>query len=98
MNLVNCPDVHTLHPMPSAGGSAQVNTNVSNIEKKRRHSKQAVVKRQQLNSARERSTSSFSIHMTAISQAKHISSCNPADLLYCRSRPQKDPTLISTTC
>ncbi|WMV33485.1 hypothetical protein MTR67_026870 [Solanum verrucosum] len=41
MNLVNCPDVQTLHPMPSAGSSAQVNTNVSNIQKKRRHSEQA---------------------------------------------------------
>ncbi|KAK6783406.1 hypothetical protein RDI58_021203 [Solanum bulbocastanum] len=41
MNLVNCPDVQTLHPMPSAGGSAQVNSNVSNIEKKRRRSEEA---------------------------------------------------------
>ncbi|KAH0646962.1 hypothetical protein KY284_034846 [Solanum tuberosum] len=41
MNLLNCPDVQTLHPMPSAGGSAQVNTNVSNIEKKRHHSEEA---------------------------------------------------------
>ncbi|KAH0664971.1 hypothetical protein KY285_026177 [Solanum tuberosum] len=40
-NLLNCPDVQTLHPMPSAGGSAQVNTNVSNIEKKRRHLEEA---------------------------------------------------------
>ncbi|KAG5582542.1 hypothetical protein H5410_053169 [Solanum commersonii] len=29
-----------LHPMPSTGTSAQVNTNVSNIQKKRRHSEQ----------------------------------------------------------
>ncbi|XP_049397230.1 uncharacterized protein LOC125861353 [Solanum stenotomum] len=115
MNLVNCPDVQILHPMPSAAGSAQVNSNVSNIAKKRRHSEEAgrddfnlrylgirivnflVVKRQQMNSARERSRSSFSIHMTGISQAKHISSCSPADLLYCRRRPQKDPAFISTT-
>ncbi|TMW94521.1 hypothetical protein EJD97_010161 [Solanum chilense] len=41
MNLVNCPDVQTLHPMPSAGGSAQVNSNVSNIEKKRCRSEEA---------------------------------------------------------
>ncbi|KAG5593323.1 hypothetical protein H5410_043837 [Solanum commersonii] len=41
MNLVNCPDVQTLRPMPSAGGSAQVNSNVSNIEKKRRRSEEA---------------------------------------------------------
>ncbi|WMV52655.1 hypothetical protein MTR67_046040 [Solanum verrucosum] len=40
--------------------------------------------------------SSLSIHMTAISEAKHISSCSPADLLYCRTRPQKDPAFIST--
>ncbi|KAH0649349.1 hypothetical protein KY285_034597 [Solanum tuberosum] len=42
MNLVNCPDVQTLNPMPSAGSSGQVNTKVSNIQKKRRHSEQAV--------------------------------------------------------
>lgn len=41
MYLVNCPDVQTLHPMPSAGGSAQVNSNVSNIEKKRCRSEEA---------------------------------------------------------
>ncbi|KAG5568749.1 hypothetical protein H5410_064233 [Solanum commersonii] len=41
INLLNCPDVHTLHPMPSTGDSTQVNTNVSNIQKKSRHSKQA---------------------------------------------------------
>ncbi|CAN4077608.1 unnamed protein product [Withania somnifera] len=41
MNLVNCPDVQTLHPMPSACGSAQVNSNVSNIEKKRCRSEEA---------------------------------------------------------
>ncbi|KAG5568068.1 hypothetical protein H5410_064912 [Solanum commersonii] len=40
MNLLNYPDVQKLHPMPSAGTSAQVNTNVSNIQKKRRHSEQ----------------------------------------------------------
>ncbi|XP_049377748.1 uncharacterized protein LOC125842490 isoform X2 [Solanum stenotomum] len=41
MNLVNCPDVQTLHPMPFAGGSAQVNSNVSNIEKKSCRSEEA---------------------------------------------------------
>ncbi|KAH0696091.1 hypothetical protein KY290_013452 [Solanum tuberosum] len=41
MNLLNSPDVRTLHPMPSAAGSAQMNTNVSNIENKRHHSEQA---------------------------------------------------------
>ncbi|KAH0742769.1 hypothetical protein KY290_030762 [Solanum tuberosum] len=41
MNLLNCPDVQTLHPIPSAGGSAHVNSNVSNIQKKRRQSHQA---------------------------------------------------------
>lgn len=41
MNLVNCPDVQALHPMPSACGSAQVNSNVSNIEKKRCRSVEA---------------------------------------------------------
>ncbi|KAH0660514.1 hypothetical protein KY289_029262 [Solanum tuberosum] len=40
MNLLNCPNVHTLHPIPSAGGSAHVNSNVSNIQKKRRQSHQ----------------------------------------------------------
>ncbi|WMV29001.1 hypothetical protein MTR67_022386 [Solanum verrucosum] len=43
MNLLNSPDVRTLHPMASAGGSAQMNTNVSNIENKRQHSEQAGV-------------------------------------------------------
>ncbi|KAH0713286.1 hypothetical protein KY285_008760 [Solanum tuberosum] len=38
MNRVNCPDVWTLHPMPYAGTSASLNTNVSNIQKKSRHS------------------------------------------------------------
>lgn len=37
MNLVNCPDVQTLHPMPSA----QVNSNVSNTGKKRCRSEEA---------------------------------------------------------
>lgn len=41
MNLFSCPDVQTLHPMPSAGGSAQVNSDVSNIEKKRCCSEEA---------------------------------------------------------
>ncbi|KAH0756197.1 hypothetical protein KY290_026467 [Solanum tuberosum] len=41
MNLLNYPDVQTLHPIPSAGGSAHVNSNVSNIQKKRRQSQQA---------------------------------------------------------
>ncbi|KAG5595728.1 hypothetical protein H5410_036960 [Solanum commersonii] len=41
INLVSCQDVHTLHPMPSAGGSAQLNTNLSNIENQRHHSEQA---------------------------------------------------------
>ncbi|WMV52656.1 hypothetical protein MTR67_046041 [Solanum verrucosum] len=41
MNLVNFPDVQTLHLMPSAGGSAQLNTNVPNIENKTHHSEQA---------------------------------------------------------
>ncbi|KAG5568767.1 hypothetical protein H5410_064221 [Solanum commersonii] len=40
MNLRNYPDVQKLHPMPFTGTSAQVNTNVSNIQKKRRHSEQ----------------------------------------------------------
>ncbi|KAG5595722.1 hypothetical protein H5410_036954 [Solanum commersonii] len=43
MNLVSCHDVHTLHPMPSAGGSAQLNTNFSNIENQRRHSEQRCI-------------------------------------------------------
>ncbi|KAG5587203.1 hypothetical protein H5410_047637 [Solanum commersonii] len=42
MNLVNYPDFQKLHPMPSTGTSAQVNTNVSNIQKKRRHSDQYI--------------------------------------------------------
>ncbi|MCD7449560.1 hypothetical protein HAX54_000623 [Datura stramonium] len=41
MNLVNCPDVQALHPMRSACGSAQVNSNVSNIEKQRCRSLEA---------------------------------------------------------
>ncbi|KAH0751120.1 hypothetical protein KY290_030352, partial [Solanum tuberosum] len=41
MNLLNYPNVQTLHPIPSAGGSAHVNSNVSNIQKKRRQSQQA---------------------------------------------------------
>ncbi|KAH0728583.1 hypothetical protein KY285_004246 [Solanum tuberosum] len=41
MNLPDYPDVQTLHPIPSAGGSANVNSNVSNIQNKRRHSQQA---------------------------------------------------------
>ncbi|KAH0692190.1 hypothetical protein KY285_019287 [Solanum tuberosum] len=41
MNLPNSPDVRTLHSMASAGGSAQMNTNVSNIQNKRQHSEQA---------------------------------------------------------
>ncbi|KAH0684181.1 hypothetical protein KY290_022855 [Solanum tuberosum] len=39
MEVIN-EDMKTLHPMPSAGNSAQLNTNVSNIETNRRHSKQ----------------------------------------------------------
>ncbi|KAH0744630.1 hypothetical protein KY290_032623 [Solanum tuberosum] len=41
INLHNCLDVQTLHPIPSAGGSAHVNPNVSNIQKKRLQSHQA---------------------------------------------------------
>ncbi|KAH0697997.1 hypothetical protein KY290_013477 [Solanum tuberosum] len=41
MNRLNSPDVRTLHHMPSAAGSAQMNTNISNIENKRHHSEQA---------------------------------------------------------
>ncbi|KAG5569827.1 hypothetical protein H5410_059593 [Solanum commersonii] len=33
-------DVHTLNPMSSAGSSTQLNTNLSNIENQRRHSKE----------------------------------------------------------
>ncbi|KAH0681467.1 hypothetical protein KY284_022552 [Solanum tuberosum] len=40
MNLLNYPDVQTLHPIPGAAGSAHVNSNVSNIQKKRHHSQQ----------------------------------------------------------
>ncbi|XP_015170853.1 uncharacterized protein [Solanum tuberosum] len=40
MNLLNCADIHTLDPMPCAADSAQLNTNVSNIQKKRRHSEE----------------------------------------------------------
>ncbi|OIT35507.1 PREDICTED: uncharacterized protein LOC109243287 isoform X1 [Nicotiana attenuata] len=40
-NMDNCPDTQALHRMPSACGSAQVNSNVSNIGKKRRRSEEA---------------------------------------------------------
>ncbi|KAG5584045.1 hypothetical protein H5410_044479 [Solanum commersonii] len=41
MNLLNCHDVQALDPMPFAGDSAQLNSNVSNIQKKRPHSEEA---------------------------------------------------------
>ncbi|KAH0746830.1 hypothetical protein KY285_008487 [Solanum tuberosum] len=43
MNLVDYPNVQILHPIPSTGGSAHVNSNVSNIQKKRRQSQQAAM-------------------------------------------------------
>ncbi|KAJ8526988.1 hypothetical protein K7X08_029465 [Anisodus acutangulus] len=41
LNLANCPDAQTLDPMPSGSGSAQVNINVSNREKRRCRSEEA---------------------------------------------------------
>ncbi|KAH0634254.1 hypothetical protein KY284_037040 [Solanum tuberosum] len=40
INLVNYPEVQTSHPIPSTGGSAHININISNIQKKRRQSQQ----------------------------------------------------------
>ncbi|XP_075102167.1 uncharacterized protein LOC107816052 isoform X2 [Nicotiana tabacum] len=40
-NMDNCPDAQALHPMPSACGSAQVNSNLSNLGKKRCRSEEA---------------------------------------------------------
>ncbi|KAG5568067.1 hypothetical protein H5410_064917, partial [Solanum commersonii] len=39
-NLLHSDDVQTLNPMSSAAGSAQLNTNLSNIANQRRHSKE----------------------------------------------------------
>jgi len=41
MKLLNCADIHTLDPMPCTAHSAELNTNVSNIQNKRRHSEEA---------------------------------------------------------
>lgn len=41
MKLLNCADIHTLDPMPCAAHSVELNTNVSNIQNKRRHSEEA---------------------------------------------------------
>uniref|UniRef100_M1BQA3 Uncharacterized protein n=1 Tax=Solanum tuberosum TaxID=4113 RepID=M1BQA3_SOLTU len=41
MNLLNYPHVQTLHHIPSADGSAHVNSNVSNIQKKTRQAQEA---------------------------------------------------------
>lgn len=40
-NMDNCPDAQALHPMPSACGSARVNSNLSNLGKKRCRSEEA---------------------------------------------------------
>ncbi|KAH0663120.1 hypothetical protein KY284_028051 [Solanum tuberosum] len=41
INLLNCANVRTLDPMASAADSTQLNSNVSNIQNKRHHSKEA---------------------------------------------------------
>ncbi|XP_009763309.1 uncharacterized protein LOC107800633 isoform X2 [Nicotiana tabacum] len=40
-NMDNCPDAQAFHPMPSACGSARVNSNLSNLGKKRCRSEEA---------------------------------------------------------